>query len=56
MEDETMTALTRKDNIPFIVKDCEETRKILNTRPSKKMIEEGKRSAAHFETANALKD
>lgn len=51
-----MTALTRKDSIPFIVKDCEEARKILNTRPSKKTVEEGKRIAAHFETANALND
>ena len=45
-----MIALTRKDNIPFIIKDCEEARKILNTRPSEKTIEEGKRIAAHFKS------
>lgn len=51
-----MTALTRKDSIPFIVKDCEEARKILNTRPSKKTVEEGKRIAAFFEIVNMSKD
>lgn len=42
--------LTRDDNIPFIVRDCPETRRILNMKPSKESVERGRRIAANFET------
>lgn len=47
-----MAIITRKDNIPFIVKDCEKTRKVLNATPSKETILKGKKIAAQFKLVN----
>ena len=44
--------LTREDNIPFIVRDCPEARRILNTKPSKKEIDRIKKIASLFDEAD----
>lgn len=36
------------NNVPFIIKDCDKTRKVLNAVPSKEVIQRGKQIAAKF--------
>ncbi|MCB6993009.1 hypothetical protein LI177_05860 [bacterium 210820-DFI.6.37] len=47
-----MEKITRKDNIPFVVKDCEKTRKVVNATPSKDTILKGKKIADQFALVN----
>lgn len=50
-----MAALTRKDNIPFIIKNCEKSKRVFNVIPSKEEIKRVKKLASKFDEMDIRK-